>query len=68
MSGELEPMLQVPEIPTELSYLIHLFSKIGESNYQALAAYMSVTGYKFKRYEVEILRAIEQARNGVTHG
>jgi len=68
MSGEDHPELQIPEIPHSLSHLVFLYSELREFSYQNLHAYQSVTGRKFALYEIETLKAIEQARNGVTHG
>ena len=63
MSGERHPQLVMPEIPTSLSYLVALYSDIGEFSYVNLHAYQSVTGRKFSMYEIETLKAIEQARS-----
>lgn len=65
MSGEIEPLLQMPELPLSLSHLVSFYGKIGEINYQSIHAYQQVTGVKLKRYEIESLRAIDSARSGV---
>ena len=65
MSGEIEPLLQMPEIPLDLSHLVSFYGKIGEFSYQSIQAYQQVTGVRLKRYEIESLRAIDNARSGV---
>lgn len=68
MSGEIEPMLQIPDMPFSLSHLVSLYSEIGEFSYNNLHAFQSVTGRKFACYEIETLKAIEQARtDGVNY-
>lgn len=65
MSGEIEPDLQLPELPNDLAHLVSFYGRLGEFSYQTIQAYMQVTGVKLKRYEIEALRVIDLARGGV---
>lgn len=65
MSGETEPLLQLPVFPSDLAHLVSFYGKIGDFSYQNLFAYQQVTGVHLKRYEIECLRAIDLARSGV---
>lgn len=69
MSGEDHPDLIVQPVPAELTHLVSLFMELGEFSYQNLHAYQQVTDIKLQCYEIETLKAIQNAkREGLTYG
>lgn len=68
MTGEIEPELDFPQIPPELSHVVSIYNQLGSLNFGEIESYQSVYGVSLKRFEIDAMQAIETTKNKVFSG
>lgn len=68
MSGEIEPELDFPAIPPELSHVVPIYNQLGSLHFNELESYQSVYGVTLKRFEIDAMLAIEATKTKVFNG